>query len=277
MKILFDKGSSQVQVHLETGGRRLSTLFAAVEQEGWEYEIGPDRITSDSLVGVDCLAILTRHMATKPGTTNPFPSGWDFAFTVEELDAILGFNQRGGGVLLISNHGPFRAGLVDWTVNDRVLAAELGVAVNPAAYQSPTPPLTMEGSNLNPDLLLQETILAGVTSIVPNNSCAISSDSPSAQWVAKIPSNARNTSPIFPNGPDGQSYAVVVSTPGRGLVLVGGNSGIAGDADSDYPGPGRIGTGSNKRFLINTLRYCGAGGLASLGQEAGKMAGVLAK
>jgi hypothetical protein len=43
MKFLFDKGSSQVQVHLETGAR-LNTLFRAMEDQGWEHAIGPNRI-----------------------------------------------------------------------------------------------------------------------------------------------------------------------------------------------------------------------------------------
>jgi hypothetical protein len=77
--------------------------------------------------------------------------------------------------------------------------------------------------------------------------------------IASIPPNAVNTSPTFPNGPAGQSYAVLASS-GAGPVIVGGNSGIAGNAGTNYPGPGRIGTGSNLRFLLNCLEYIGARG-----------------
>jgi hypothetical protein len=258
MKFLFDKGSSQVQVQLETG-TRLTTLFDAIEAQGWSYEIGPDRIDAASLADVDGLVVLTRHGATAPGTTNPFPANWDFAFTADELGAIRAFNAAGGGVLLISNHGPFSAANLNnnWTVNDRVLAAEFGVVIQPAAYQSPTPPLTMDGGDLSSNPALQASILAGVTSIVPNNSCAVSSPNSGSLVIASIPSNAVNTSPIFPDGPAGQSYAVLAGS-GAGPVIVGGNSGIAGNAGTNYPGPGRIGTGSNLQFLLNCMEYIGA-------------------
>jgi hypothetical protein len=247
MKILFDKGSSQVQVQLETNAR-LNTLFDAIEQEGWEYEIGPDRITPDSLAGVNCLVILTRHRATQPGTENPFPGDWDYAFTPDELEAIVDFNRGGGGLLLISNHGPWPGG-TDWTVNDKVLAAQFGVLINPAAYILPGGPLTMSGPDLSPSVILE-----GVTSIVPHNSCAVSGDA--ASPLVKIPSNAENLSTTFPNGPAGQSYAVVAA-PHCGQIIVAGNSGIAGDPDSGYPAAGMIDAGSNKRFLINSLKWVG--------------------
>lgn len=258
MKFLFDKGSSQVQVQLETGVR-LTTLFGAIEAQGWSYEIGPDRIDHASLADVDGLVVLTRHRATAPGTTNPFPPDWDFAFTTRELDAIRAFNTAGGGVLLISNHGPFSAANLrnDWTVYDRVLAAEFGVVIQPAAYQLRPPPLTMNGGDLSANPVLQASILAGVTSIVPNNSCAVSSSDPGGLVIASIPPNAVNTSPTFPDGPAGQSYAVLAGA-GVGPVIVGGNSGIAANAGTGYPGPGRIGTGSNLRFLLNCLAYIGA-------------------
>src|ERR1700724_3357716 len=96
MQILFDKGSTQVQVHIETG-HRLVTLFQAIKDQGWGSAIGPHRITRESLEGVNCLVILTRHRATAPGYVNPFPGDWDFAFMESELKAILDFNMAGGG------------------------------------------------------------------------------------------------------------------------------------------------------------------------------------
>ena len=265
MKFLFDKGGSQVQVHLETG-KRLTTLFDAIEAQGWRHEIGPDRIDGAALADVDGLVILTRHRATQPGTTNPFPADWDYAYTADELAAIRAFVDAGGGLLLISNHGPFsRQDLNnDWTVYDRVLAAQYGVAIEPAAYQSPTPPLTMDGDDLSPDEALRASILADVTSIVPHNSCAVSSPDSGSLWIAHIPADARNTSPTWPNGPAGQSYAVLASSgSGSGPVIVAGNSGIAGTAGTPFPAPGMIDAGSNKQFLLNCLEYIGARGRSS--------------
>ena len=257
MNILFDKGSSQVQVQLETGNR-LTTLFDAITgQLHSTWSIGPDRLSGEALAGADVLVILTRHQATAPGTTNPFPANWDFAYTQEELQAIQQFVAAGNGLLLISNHGPFSQGSVDWTVNDKVLAGLFGVAINPAAYVSPAgPPMTMSGADLN-TATFGSTILSGVTSIAPNDSGAVSSTAGAV--IAAIPANAVNKSPTFPNPPAGQSYAVLAptSTSGQGLVIVGGNSGIAGNAGTNYPAPGRIGTGSDLQFLTNCLAVLG--------------------
>lgn len=252
MHILFDKGSSQVQVQLEAGNR-LTTLFAAIQAQGWSYAIGPDRINAAALAGVDCLAILTRHRATQWGTTNPFPDHWDFAYTRDEQDAIMTYLEGGGGLLLISNHGPWPQNPTDWTINDRVLAGRLGVDIQPAAYLSPNAPLTMDGADLNP--ALQYSILSGVTSVVPNNSCAVSGGS---QWIVNIPATAENPSTAFPGGPAGQSYAVVSVRSDRGPVIVAGNSGIAGDKDSGYPNRGMIDEGSNKQFLLNCMLFVGS-------------------
>jgi hypothetical protein len=255
MKILFDKGSSQVQVQLEAGNR-LNTLFGAIEAQGWSQAIGPDRIDSKALEGIQCLVILTRHRATQRGKTNPFPADWDFAYTEEELEVIENFVVvDGGGLLLISNHGPFGLGDADWTVNDRVLAARFGVSINPAAYQSPNPPLTMSGTDLGTGPAVQP-ILDGVTSIVVHNSCAVSMADPQ-QSIAIIPPNAFNTSPTFPEGPAGQNYAVLGKPNGRGRLIVAGNSGLAGDPESSYPAPGLIDVGSNKQFLLNAMRFLG--------------------
>jgi hypothetical protein len=254
MNILFDKGSSQVQVQLETNNR-LNTLFRAIEEQGWSHSIGPDRIDGAALDGIHCLVILTRHKATQPGTTNPFPSDWDFAYTQDELSAIHQFVTGGGGLLLISNHGPFSTGDVDWTVNDKVLAAQFGVSVNPAAYQSPNPPLTMTAPDFGSSPAAR-AILEGVESIVVHNSCAVSMADPQTS-IAIIPPNAFNTSPTYPNGPEGENYALLGNAPGCGRLIVCGNSGLAGDPTSNFPARGLINEGSNLQFLLNAIRHLG--------------------
>ncbi|HXO28868.1 MAG TPA: hypothetical protein VOA80_16070 [Thermoanaerobaculia bacterium] len=251
MQILFDKGSTQVQVHIETG-HRLVTLFQAIKDQGWDSAIGPDRITRESLEGVNCLVILTRHRATAPGYVNPFPGDWDFAFMESELKAILDFNMAGGGLLLISNHGPFAKGGHDFTTHDRVLAAQFGVTINPAAYQMRKGPLTMTLKNFDPNPNVRANLLSGVDSIKPHNSCAISAAG--CVPLSAIPDDAVNVSPTFPDGPAGQAFALVVA-PNCGQIIVAGNSGIAGDADSDYPAKGMIEAGSNLRFLIDALNW----------------------
>ena len=254
--ILFDKGGSQVQVQLETQ-KRLTTLFGALEAQGWTYAIGEDRITDEQLQSVKVLAILTRHVATQKGTKNPFPANWDFAFTDGELSAITNFVQRGGGLLHISNHGPFsNAPNDDWTVYDKVLAAKLGVTIEPASFM-------LKGANLMPmtlstDPAITSTILKGVSAVVAHNSCAIAAmKGTPATVVASIPSNAFNDNPKSKLTPPGWNYAITL-THGKGKVIVAGNSGIAGNTDSQYPAPGLIATPDNQQFQINCLSYLGA-------------------
>ncbi len=84
-------------------------------------------------------------------------------------------------------------------------------------------------------------MLDGVKSIVPHNSCGVSTKD-AADFVAHVPSDA--TPP-----PHGENYAVR-----RGKVIVAGNSGIAGSPGTNYPAAGMIDEGDNKQFLLDCFR-----------------------
>lgn len=105
MHILFDSLSSQVQVHRRER-IRMNTLLGAIQSEGWTYSYSRDPITSGQLHGCDVLAILTREQLNFKDATNPNANSDAFAYADSEIEAIDSFLGNGGGLLLISNHGP---------------------------------------------------------------------------------------------------------------------------------------------------------------------------
>jgi hypothetical protein len=107
MHILFDSLSSQVQVHKRLN-IRMNTLLGAIRSERWTYSFskGPITARSGQLDGCDVLAILTREQLNfDPYFTKPIDSA-AFDYTGEEIADIQTFVKKGGGLLLISNHGP---------------------------------------------------------------------------------------------------------------------------------------------------------------------------
>src|SRR4029077_12079466 len=128
MHIVFDSLSTQVQVHRRLG-IRMNTLLGAIHSEGWTHGFSQDPITKGQLHGGDVLAILTRHPVGFSGATNPNPSAAStYAYEpTAEIPAIVDFVSGGGGLLLVSNHGPAGSSPDD-TVNDAVLADAFNVS-----------------------------------------------------------------------------------------------------------------------------------------------------
>ncbi len=259
MKILFDSKSSQVEVQIETHAR-LTELYAAITARGWTFErtnVSGAPLTLAQLNQFNVLCILTRLHQTAPDTTNPFPDGTNFQFDPTEVSAIEQFVHQGGGLLLISNHGPFPdKPRDDQTVNDKTLAAAFGFTIAPATFQSSSGPLVMSGASLSPDPRVAP-ILSGVTSIEVHNCCSITPAVGTvilAAPIAFLPSGVTNVSPINHESPSGKAYAWALNH-GAGRVIIAGNSGLAGDTGSPFPAAGLIDAASNKQFLLNCLAW----------------------
>ena len=302
LNILFDAKSSQVQVDTETG-TRLTDLYGTITspEYGWNYEVSTvEPLTLEYMMDFDVVCILTRLMqtappqafaplhppgtkpkkkkalplypvGTKPGPyVNPFPVGTNFQYTPDELDAFQEFVAKkgdNGGVLLISDHGPFQDNPTDnQTINDCQLAAAFGVQIQPACFESPSGDmLVMSADCLNPnpsdspmyDAI--EQILEDVSEIQVHNSCAIfpmqNFPNVNAAPIANLPSDVCNNSPINSMSSDGCAYAWLVEFNG-GNVIIAGNSGLSGNPDSPYPAPGLF-TGDNVTFLMNCLEWLG--------------------
>jgi hypothetical protein len=258
MHILFDSLSTQVQVHRRLN-IRLNTLLGAIQSEGWTYAFSRDPITTGQLHDCDVLAILTRHQVGFDDATNPNPSATS-AYTYDplaEIPAIRNFVSGGGGLLLISNHGPAGTRSPDDTVNDLVLANAFNVVIKPAHFAPPAPAklLSMTAANsLNG--ALSDGVLFQVSEIASHNSCAIHGGAGlTFTSIAKIPSNAVDTSGNNMS-PNNQHFAIRLHH-GSGKVIVAGNSGIAGDDGCTNPAPGTIVYANNLLFLVNCFKELG--------------------
>jgi len=254
MHILLDSLSTQVQVHKRLH-IRLNTLLGAIRSEGWTYAFSRDPITKGQLDDCDVLAILTRHPVGFDDATNPNPSAAS-AYAYEptaEIPAIVDFVHSGGGLLLISNHGPAGTSPDD-TVNDRVLANAFNVVIKPAHFTPPPPAKLLSMTSANSlNGALSNGVLFQVSEIASHNSCAIHGG-PGLTFssIARIPSNAddKSANNISPNN---QHYAITLNH-GSGKVIVVGNSGMAGDDGCTNPAPGTIVYANNLLFLLNCFK-----------------------
>ena len=270
MHILFDSLSSQVQVHRRLN-IRMNTLLGAIQSERWTHSFsqGPITKSSGQLDGCDVLAILTREQLSFDGYfTNPIESK-AFAYTDEEIDAMQSFVKNGGGLLLISNHGPYNPdnnppndGALGDTQYDVKLAEAFGVVINPAHFNDKDGntllQMTNENNSLNPGL--ESGILFQVSKIAVHNSCGIQGKK-STPWtsIAKIPDDAKDNSGYKikshdPKANQQQHYAIRLD---NSRVIVAGNSGLAGDDGCTIPAPGTILYGNNLLFLLNCFKYLG--------------------
>lgn len=280
MHILFDSLSSQVQVHRRLN-IRMNTLLGAIQSEGWTYSFSRDPITEGQLHGCDVLAILTRIHVSFADATDPNPSP-PLDYTVEiptgEIPSIQTFVNKGGGLLLISNHGPDNLdknghigdpmGHLGDTQHDKDLAKAFGVVINPAHFTVPKASVEPNGlqdtlMSITGDSLNSEpsnSVLFQVKEIAVHNSCGIQGEK-SIPWtsIAKIPKDAIDHSGygFLSNDPtknEQQHYAIRLDY-GSGKVIVAGNSGLAGDDGCTIPAPGTILYGNNLLFLLNCFKH----------------------
>jgi hypothetical protein len=208
---------------------------------------------------------------TLPGPyINPFPANTSFQYTPDEITAIQSVVGSGrAGLLLISDHGPFKTELADnQTINDCQLAAAFGVEIQPATFeQGPALLMSRANGSFNPLKYppIDQWILPNVSAIQVHNSCAIFPlqglattglhAGPIQYWpIATIPPGASNASPINTLTSNGMAYALLV-TYSNGNAIIAGNSGLAGNADSPFPAPGLFSAFDNKTFLLNCLEF----------------------
>ena len=176
-----------------------------------------------------------------------------------EITTITNFVNAGGGLFLISNHGPTPTDLTDDTVNDKVLAQAFNVVIQPAHFKGPGKLMSMTLANSLNNALTSADVLFQVKEIAVHNSCAIS-PGPKLTFtsIAKIPPTAvdQNTGPGGTNlKPADQYYAIKLPWgSGSGQVIVAGNSGQAGDDGCINPSPGTIAYTNNLLFLLNCFK-----------------------
>ena len=240
MKILFDNSGLQVAVHLgqhpnprakAASGKRLVTFFSIIENLGCkiaftERKVSP--ITGDMLIDCSVLVITTR-MPRLPRRSKV------------ELEEIQRFVQRGGSLLVMSNH-PWPK--MQNPIPDLYIASLFDVTLNGPIY----PSHVRQGglTEIRNGDLHMHPITDGLNGpIVFNDGCRISANA--GDILATLPGEES-----APN-----VFAVAIDTPqkGKGRVVVTADSGFIGDDDTNFPGPGLIGRGNNRRFVRQVFEW----------------------
>ncbi len=242
MKILIDGQSLQARVHI-SDGRRLESFLAEIGAvSSAPPEISPSEPLESALLGPhDVLVIATR--GPEPG------------YTSKELRTIHEYVGRGGGLLLMSNHGDLPGrNEYDWRKHDSVLALEFGIEIECSWFANPEQGKLSEISGSA--LLDSHPIIRGASGEKPvrnvhtNNCCSIVSSAGAA--VAAIPDSMVD----MRNGlsPQGRCFACALEAA-DGRVLAVADSGFIGSDGTTRPGPGLIGRGDNARFIRNAVRW----------------------
>jgi len=249
MRALVDGNGLQARAHAQDGKRLATFLDLLRAIPGCNVVLSPTGpLTANSLADQDVLVITTRKWQTSP-------------YVREELACIPDFVHRGGGLLLMSNHGdvPGRHPL-DMTRSDALLARAFGVEIENAFFAHPEPNQLSEFSEA--DLLATHPIIRGaageapVRSLVTNNCCSIvSPDGAPLVCLTGQMVDQRNGFPA-----QGRCFAVALenSLPvARGRVVVVADSGFIGSEGTTFPGTGLIEHGDNARFALNAVRWVG--------------------
>jgi hypothetical protein len=209
MRILLDSLGLQARIHNQDG-TRLATFLAHIEQTpGWEALFSPQEPLSPTLLATcNILVITTRKIQDNP-------------YTTEELAVLPAFVQRGGGLLLMTNHGdvPGRP-YPNMTINDNLLAREFGIEIINSFFASTTPNKLVEisGSALHAEHPIISGAQTGQTvQILVTNNCSSLRVGAGAFPLAALP----ETMCDYRNGdrPQGRYFAAAAQF-GKGRVVI---------------------------------------------------------
>lgn len=296
INILFDSWSSQVLFQqaapvypsgLGPGdypaptGQRLNTILGAIKSFGnstaaWNsYFLSPP-IVEDTFtnfngenIPIDVYVSLTRYIGAKPSQTSAWAYqgfNWDDYTSPTpntELAFVQEFVNNGGGLLMMTDHGPpANNPSDDWTKNDFVLAAIFDIIIQNTQQQgnfvSNAPEymaMSVNSNSFSPSD--PANYLANqVSGIAAHDSCTIV---PPQNFtpLAVFPSDA------YCHDPSGKAikmpsnlFSALVPF-GQGNVIIVGNSGMVGDYGSPAPAPGLITRENNLMFFLNCIGFLG--------------------
>ena len=261
MRVLIDSLGLQARIHHQEG-IRLNTFLLEVRQlPGCVVRFSPPAPLSPELLeDHDVLVITTRKKQDDP-------------YTQAELEAIPGFVQRGGGLLLMTNHGDIPGKpYSNMTLNDALLASKFGIEIENSFFASHEWKKPVEFSSA--DLWREHPIISGAQTGQPVRSLVMSTCSSLQAGeggfpLAFLPERMCD----YRNGstPKDRYFAMAADRgrlTGKGRVVVTADSGfigskadtqpglIAADATT-HPGFGWIEAGDNLRFILNTLLWLG--------------------
>ena len=248
MRVLVDGNGLQARVHAQDG-KRLETFLALLcSIPHCEVVFSPgEPLTAGTLASQDILVITTRKDAEAP-------------YSGEEIDCILDSVRRGGGLLLMSNHGDIPGRYPDMTKSDAILARRFDIEIENTFFANPEMKSLTEFSES--DFLTTHPIIRGgvgeepVRSIVTSNCCSISS--PDGAPLIRMTSRMIDHRNGFPSR--GRCFAIALESSlqvAGGRVVVVADSGFIGTEETTFPGVGLIEQGDNRRFVHNIVRWLG--------------------
>ena len=267
-RVLLDGQSAQAIVHRWDGVRLRDVCEALTETGGFEVAFSDDGVPlSDQLQHVAVFVITSRYGPPVAGEfahpqerirasgTRPEP-----AYSAEDLAAITGFVARGGGLLLMSNHGDLPGrNPADWTRHDRALGGAFGVSIEPAWFAGPPPDRALPTIDAS-CLLTDHPIIRGgegdvpVRELVVGPCCALKGGPDAVPLVRLSPTMVdwRDGRPV-----NGHRFAVALdeTQERHGRVVVAARSGFLGSAGTEFPGPGLFQRADNRRFVVNAVRW----------------------
>jgi hypothetical protein len=247
VNILIDSLGLQARVHLRDGRRLADLLAALAAAPGFRVAFSPSApLTAGVLKGRDVLMLTTRKKA-------------DADYAEAEIASIQGFVQRGGGLLLMSNHGdiPGRP-YPDLTASDARLAGRFGIEIENAFFASTEWGRAVEirEESLSHD----HPVLRGIAAANPVRSLVINNCSSIRPGAGVALAFLPETMLDHRDGRSPRSRCLAVALDQRasgGRVVVTADSGFIGSEGTTFPGTGLIAMGDNRRFIVNILLWLG--------------------
>lgn len=228
--IAFDRQFLQKKAHSENNPR-LRTAFEIIES-AWILEREKPLFALSGLGHGDVVVTGSRRCA----------------YADKEVEALYGFVKRGGGLLIMSNHGSNPPGKNnDFAQFDRKLFKRFDLSLECTWFEED------DGSLIELKPSSDHPIFEAVDTIAVNNCSSIMASGETA--VVRLPATLRDKF----SGCSGQGRAFACALDsnqdfqGRGLFLT--DSGFIGTEGTNRPGPGLIHKPDNKRFLRNTYEW----------------------
>lgn len=237
MRIGLDGDSLQVRQH-QRDEARLSLLLSE-----WEAELSAspqvlDSLTDRALRDLDVLLVATRVSPASDA----------------ERRCLRSFVERGGGLLLLTNHADWPGhNEYDHTRHDRSIAELFGLSIERAWFRTPggvTRVSTSDFDRNHPILTAKGVDGRSVESVVFNNCSALTCTS--ARGIIRLPLSVVDERCGL--SPEGLAFAVAMAC-GDGRVVATADSGFIGSPSSLAPGPGLLDRGSNLLFVTNALLW----------------------
>ena len=170
-------------------------------------------------------------------------------FTDSEVADLVRFAERGGGLLIMSNHGASESAPNDLTRYDRGLVRELGVTLECTVFSAPRGEARRENQTLAP--ARDHPTMQGIRGIAINNCSSLVCEG--APHLVEIPHDWKDA--LAGGDPKGRGFALAIDERIDGRVLIMTDSGFIGTPGTHVPGPGMIDQADNRNLMLNIFSW----------------------